>query len=86
MAAAAAYQHLFKRHQEYPWSETERLGRLSSDNPLDHNPLQLPLFLVTGCCKKSEILDARIKSLGAELICKGDKCHLGGPHSLAMTN
>jgi len=82
MAAAAMYHYLYKRDRLYPTAELalEYLEALHSDDHTDHNPSALPMFLVSGSCKKSEILQRRLKSLNAELICKGSRCHLGGPH------
>jgi hypothetical protein len=74
MAAAAFYYHLHQRDQIYPDAKSaiEKLELVTSDRPDDHNPSQLPIFLVSGSCRAIDrgILDARLKSLGAELICK----------------
>jgi hypothetical protein len=87
IAAAAAYHYLLTHDHTYPLPEyaAKHLEAISSNDPLRHNPSSMPMFLITGSCKKSEILDARMKSLDAELICKCEKCQLGGPHSPAMT-
>ncbi len=71
MAAASIYRHLHERDGIYPSTKQaiEHLNALNSDNPDDHNPSQLPMFLVCGSCRNSEILGARLGSLGAELIC-----------------
>lgn len=48
----------------------ERLERLRTDAPSEHNPLGLPMFLVTGRCRPSDraALEPRVRSLGAELV------------------
>jgi hypothetical protein len=81
MAAAAAYHHLLTHDHTYPLPEyaAKHLEAISSNDPLRHNPSSMPMFLITGSCKKSEILDARMKSLDAEMICKCEKCQLGWP-------
>jgi len=79
MAAAAFYFCRYKTVGLYPDPATgvAELTALRSNDPADHNPLQLPLFLVTGTCRTGmpiddrSILEARLKSLGAELIVAG---------------
>lgn len=69
MAAAAFYSQL----TPYPIPTTAEalLEALRSDVAEVHNPIGLPLFLVSGFCRPHDagILAPRLKSLGAELIC-----------------
>jgi hypothetical protein len=85
MAAAAIYHHLYAREGSYPAAEfaIDHLEALRSNSPTDHNPDRIPIFLVSGFCRSTDhkLLEARLKSLDAELICKVAKRHLGGPHS-----
>lgn len=50
---------------------TARATAIRSDLPMDHNPLALPLFLVSGACRDTDhqVLAARLASLDAELLC-----------------
>jgi hypothetical protein len=73
MAAAGIYFDQFQREEKYPdaKSAVRRLEVIRSDNASDHNPSRLPMFLVSGTCRPGdgEILQARLRSLDAELIC-----------------
>ena len=73
MAAAAYYLHLSIASGFYP-SEDDAVGRLEavvSDDPTDHNPTGIALFLVSGRCRPIDraILTPRLESLGARLFC-----------------
>jgi len=73
MAAAAFYWHLARTDGQYPGVDqaTSRLMSLRSDDDKDHNPDQIPLYLVTGSCRAMdrEILEPRLRALGARLFC-----------------
>ncbi len=71
MAAAAFYRAASLSAGRYPGPDEgeDALRRIKSDVCAEHNPLAVPLFLVTGRCRPSDpaILKARLDSLGAEL-------------------
>ena len=73
MAAAAFYWDALCRNGFYPSPQraVEMLEAVMSDESRDHNPGQIPLFLVSGFCRRHdrEILSRRLTSLGAILIC-----------------
>ena len=48
-----------------------KLEAIASDDPADHNPGRVPLFLVSGTCRAVDhrVLKRRLDSLGATLIC-----------------
>lgn len=73
MAAAAFYFYLHQRDKKYPeiGHALECLEALRSDVPADHNPTGLMLFLASGRCRPVDrrILEPRLKSLNASLIC-----------------
>jgi len=72
MAAAAYYFHLKETSGNEVTQKiaVERISAIRSDNPVDHNPMDIPLFLVAGTCRKNDrdILDQRLFSLNAQLI------------------
>ncbi len=73
MAAAALYWHHMERTGSYPTPEegAALLSAITSDSASVHNPASVPLFLVSGRCRPQdpEILDLRLRSLGAVLRC-----------------
>ena len=72
MAAAAYYFHLRESSKSDVTLKIaiDRISAIRSDNSADHNPMEIPLFLVTGTCRKNdrEILSQRLISLNAHLI------------------
>ena len=71
MAAAAFYHHLQDQGFDMAPELAERaIGSIRSNEPRDHNPAGLALFLVTGFCRQMDkkILQPRLSSLNAELI------------------
>lgn len=72
MAAAAFFLGMARRNDIYPDPDAavQAISKVASDDINAHNPLRIPLILVTGTCKKTdrEILAPRLRSLGAELI------------------
>jgi hypothetical protein len=77
MAAAALYRHRFTLTGAYPSPEEGEalLEAVASDRPEDHNPASLALFLVSGRCRGGDpaLLEPRLRSLGAKLICGGTR-------------
>jgi hypothetical protein len=73
MAAAAFYWHLFQKKGRYPSvsEATQSLEALRSNERREHNPGNLPLFLISGSCRAQDkiILGPRLQCLGAELVC-----------------
>ena len=73
LAAAAFYWHVQHVSGNYPSPDqaVAMLDQISSDDPGIHNPGSVPLFLVSGFCRQQDpvILDRRLKSLAAVLIC-----------------
>ena len=73
MASAAFYWGVFRRTGIYPSSQdaVRMLEDLSTDDSIDHNPAQIPMFLISGLCRRQDaaILARRLNSLGAKLIC-----------------
>lgn len=53
-----------------PALSLDEIEALSGDVPADHNPLGVPIYLVTGWCRATDHreLEPRLRSLGAELI------------------
>jgi hypothetical protein len=76
MAAAAFYWHALQTTGHYPSPDngTRSLEVLRSDRPADHNPGRCALFLVSGSCRAQDkgILQPRLESLGATLVCISD--------------
>jgi len=72
MAAAAFYCNLSQVNGRYPTlgEAVGALEALNSDEPSDHNPGGVPLYLVSGSCRPQDplILAPRLRSLGAILI------------------
>ena len=54
-----------------PAEVVTKLEAIASDDPADHNPGRVPLFLVSGICRAvdHQVLKRRLDSLGATLIC-----------------
>jgi hypothetical protein len=75
MAAAAHYWYSSGVNGAYPSppEAVATLERIASDCPAQHNPARLPLVLVSGNCRSLdlEVLERRLTSLGAQLICAG---------------
>ncbi len=73
MAAGAFYRSARNVHRVDELGAIQRLESLSSDDPLEHNPLGLGLFLVTGRSRPQDrkILDPRLRSLNAVLLSRG---------------
>jgi len=73
MASAAFYWNVRCNTGSYPSPNdaVKMLEALMSDDSRDHNPAQIPLFLVSGFCRRQDpaILSRRLGSLGAKLIC-----------------
>jgi hypothetical protein len=72
MAAAAFYHHL-QEDQGFnmaPELAERAIEGIKSNEPRDHNPAGLALFLVTGFCRQMDrkILQPRLSSLNAQLI------------------
>jgi hypothetical protein len=76
MASAAFCWGVFRSTGQYPSPEqaTELLETIRSDDPLQHNPAQVPLFLVSGSCRTLDrsVLSRRLASLSATLVCVSD--------------
>lgn len=72
MATAAFYWHQLRTTAQYPSPVQAELslGAIASDNPADHNPEGLAMFLVVGRARPHDpaILDARLRSIGARLV------------------
>lgn len=77
MAAAAFYWHQSTRVGRYPSvaEATKLLEAVRSNECSDHNPGHLALFLVCGTCRTQDnaILEPRLVSLGARLMCVSQK-------------
>jgi hypothetical protein len=77
MAAASFFFFLKQRDGEYPTqiSACDELAALVSSDASVHNPANLALILVTGFCRSADrrILQARLTSLDAQLICAGEE-------------
>ncbi len=73
MAAAAHFAYLMQKEGAYPGRDhaVSKLELIQSNSPASHNPLQVPMFLVSGECRPKDhtILAGRLNSLDAELIC-----------------
>jgi len=73
MAAAALYWHHLETSGSYrtPEEGAALLSAIASDSASVHNSGSVPLFLVSGRCRPQdqEILDLRLRSLGAVLTC-----------------
>lgn len=73
MASAVFYWSLRNHMGQYPSpvQAQQRLEAIASDDPAIHNPSGLTLVLVSGRCRPQDagILAARLKSLGAVLVC-----------------
>jgi hypothetical protein len=73
MASAAFYWNAFRSTGRYPSPRDAviMLEAVRSDDSRNHNPAQIPLFLVSGFCRRQDpaILSRRLESLGAKLIC-----------------
>ena len=73
MASAAFYWSVLRGTGRYPspLDAVRMLEGVMSDDSKDHNPGQVPLFLVSGLCRRQDpvILSRRLESLGAQLIC-----------------
>lgn len=73
MAAAAFYWAHAAREGVYPdpAAGSQLLEEVISDDPDHHNPAKLALVLVSGSCRgiDKEILQHRLRSLDADLIC-----------------
>jgi len=73
MAAAAFYLHLSGSSGKYPCADeaVRRLESVVSDDPVNHNPTGVSLYLVSGNCRPIDrrILAPRLNSLGAKLYC-----------------
>jgi hypothetical protein len=71
MASAAFFYAVVTRSQANPGTValSEMLANVRSDNSADHNPLELPMFLVAGRARELDrrILSMRLEALGAEL-------------------
>ena len=72
--AAAAYFHsamVSSGHYPIPEKGSALLEELRTNDPIVHNPLGIPLFLVSGRCRAKDrpILIERLASLNAQLIC-----------------
>jgi len=72
MAAAACYFHLQQTmaNELSPEAAVTLIEAISSDQPSDHNPTNIAMFLVTGSSRQQdkEILRPRLLSLNAQLI------------------
>jgi hypothetical protein len=76
MATAAFYFSVFvaTKHWPAPAEGTALLETIRSDAPSVHNPANVAMFLVSGRCRTMDklILQRRLKSLNAELLCAED--------------
>jgi hypothetical protein len=76
MASAAYLWSVRRRTKNYPLPHEaiKLLEAIRSNDPIIHNPDQIPLFLVSGSCGRNDrnILAPRLDSLGAQLICACD--------------
>jgi len=77
MAAASFFYFLKQRDGKDPTpkSACDQLAALVSSDASMHNPANLALILVTGSCRSADrrILQARLASLDAQLICVGEE-------------
>ena len=69
--ATAAYCWHHRGTCDSPKDVVKQLEAIESDSPADHNPGNVPLFLVSGRCRPIDhrVLKPRLDSLGATLIC-----------------
>ncbi len=76
MATAAFYYSVFlaTSHWPLPAEGTALLETIRSDAPSIHNPANVAMFLVSGRCRAMDrpILQRRLKSLDAKLLCAND--------------
>jgi len=77
MASVAFLWSVFRSTGQHPSPQQAitLLESIQSDDPLQHNPEQVPLFLVSGYCRALDrsVLSRRLASLSATLVCVSDR-------------